>query len=440
MAAPPPADHTALKTNSGSQTATKVSYAATLKANPRPTELAARAAKKAFVHGIDTNVIGTSAMVNGRKTIFLSKEENEYMAAPFQYALVGKFSHGYPTMTRLRAKFASLDLKNGFKIGLLDHKHTWYFDGYPMRVLKWTSDFNPSEESPIMPIWIKIFGLRPHWFHRGFLYHIASLIGKPLKLDEATTEIDNPVVARICVEVNVLEKLQFDVPIQIDDKTHYFKVQYEGIPEYCRICRHRGHSIAACFKGKESNEDDKLPESDTEATETEDLREKLNKKRGKQPEMDASDGADKSPSYIRLRDHSAGLEGYKDVQLKEKTKFNDTKENEEIGSSSNIGGDGKQVDGEKIYMVHENPTHEQVGENSNINEEGNLSDIERQKIDKLAMVNFVPIRSKLVNKKSGYTDEMRRAREEVLVASPSAGEQDMLGHEVVINAMDWSSH
>ncbi|KAG8379283.1 hypothetical protein BUALT_Bualt07G0072400 [Buddleja alternifolia] len=203
MAAPPPPDHTAPETNSGSQTATKVSYAATLKANPRPTELAARAAKKAFVHGIDTNVIGTSAMVNGRKTIFLSKEEDEYMAVPFQYALIRLF-----------------DPNDYARIWL---KQTWYFDGYPMRILKWTSDFNPSEESPIMPIWIKIFGLRPHWFHRRFLYHIASLIGKPLKLDEATTEIDNPVVARICVEVNVLEKLQFDVPIQIDDKTHYFK-------------------------------------------------------------------------------------------------------------------------------------------------------------------------------------------------------------------------
>ncbi|KAG8382745.1 hypothetical protein BUALT_Bualt05G0109200 [Buddleja alternifolia] len=98
-----------------------------------------------------------------------------------------------------------------------------------------------------MPIWIKVFGLRPHWFHRRFLYHIASLIGKPLKLDEATTEIDNPVVARICVEINVLEKFQLEVPIQIDGRTHYFKIQYEGIPNYCKICRHRGHDMASCF-------------------------------------------------------------------------------------------------------------------------------------------------------------------------------------------------
>ncbi|KAG8390823.1 hypothetical protein BUALT_Bualt01G0123600 [Buddleja alternifolia] len=227
--------------------------------------MAARSAMKAFIQGIDSKVIGTSAILNGRKTIFLSKDEDDFAAAPFQYSLVGKFSHGYPTMTRLHAKFAALGLNKDFKVGVLDHKHVWirlfdpndyarvwmkqmwYFDGFSMRVLKWISEFDPKEESPIMPIWIKIFGLRPHWFHRQFLYHVVSLIGKPLKLDEATTKIENPVVARVCVELNVLERLQQDIPIQINGKTCYLKVQYEAIPEYCKICRHRGHSVAACY-------------------------------------------------------------------------------------------------------------------------------------------------------------------------------------------------
>ncbi|KAG8390121.1 hypothetical protein BUALT_Bualt01G0050600 [Buddleja alternifolia] len=211
------------------------SYAEKLKGSTCPQELAVRAAKKAFVHGVDTKIIGSSAVVNGRKTIFLSKEEDEFMVAPFQYALVGKL----------------FDPNNYARIWM---KQTWYFDGFPMRVLKWTADFDPTQESPIMPIWIKIFGLKPHWFHRQFLYHVASLIGKPLKLDEATTEIDNPVAARICVEINVLDKLTPDIPIQIDGQTRLCKVQYEGIPEYCRVCRHRGHTIAACYARKEKDD------------------------------------------------------------------------------------------------------------------------------------------------------------------------------------------
>ncbi|KAG8366535.1 hypothetical protein BUALT_Bualt17G0090000 [Buddleja alternifolia] len=226
------------------------------------------------------------------------------MAEPYQYSLVGKFSHGYPTMTRLRAIFMKLGLNKGFKIGVLDHKHiwirlsdpndyarvwmkqTWYLDGYPMRVLKWTSEFDPAEESPIMPIWIKIFGLRPHWFHRRFLYHVASFVGKPLKLDEATTEIDNPVVARICVEINVLEKLQQDVQVQINGKIQLLKIKYERIPDYCRICRHRGHTMAACYANADTNEESggknaKFNKEDKEEQFNGDLREKIGKKRGK---------------------------------------------------------------------------------------------------------------------------------------------------------------
>ncbi|KAG8369862.1 hypothetical protein BUALT_Bualt14G0057700 [Buddleja alternifolia] len=211
------------------------SYAEKLRTNSLPRDLAARNAKKAFIHGVDSKVIGTSAIFNGRKTIFLPKEEDDYMAAPFQYSLVGKFSHGYPTMTRLRGKFANLGLNKGFKIGVLDHKHVW------IRL------FDPNDYARV---WMK-----QTW---QFLYHVASLIGKPLKLDEATTEIDNPVVARICVEINVLERLPSDIPTQIDGKTKFFKVQYEGIPEYCKICQHRGHSIATCYLNKESqgNQDD----------------------------------------------------------------------------------------------------------------------------------------------------------------------------------------
>ncbi|KAG8378191.1 hypothetical protein BUALT_Bualt08G0112200 [Buddleja alternifolia] len=202
-----------------------VSYVDKLKTNTIPPELEARSAKKAFIHGVDSNVIGTSALFNGRMTIFLSKEDDELMAAPFQYALVDKFSHGYPTMQRLHLKFEAM---------------TWYFDGFLMRLLKWSSEFNPNEESPIMPIWIKVFGLRPHWFHPNFLYHIASFIGKPLKLDEATTDIANPMVARM------------------------------------------GYSMAACYLRKENNEDDDTEKRNQKVQgHEEDLRKKLNKTRGK---------------------------------------------------------------------------------------------------------------------------------------------------------------
>ncbi|KAG8365360.1 hypothetical protein BUALT_Bualt18G0096600 [Buddleja alternifolia] len=370
----PAAVKTTIKTN-GPNTLT---FAEKLKGNPRPLELAARTAKKTFVHGVDSKVIGTSVVINGRKTIFLSKEEDDFMAAPYQYSLVGKFSHGYSTMTRLRAKFAALGLNNGFKIVVLDTKHvwirlfdpndyarvwmkqTWYFDGFPMRVLKWTLEFDQTEESPIMPIWIKVFGLRPHWFHRQFLYHVASLIGKPLKLDEATTEIDNPVVARMCVEINVLDKLQPDVPIQIGGETRYFKIQYEGIPEYCRICRHKGHTMNACYVNKDTQEgEDQMNFVDEkeapDVNDKGDLRAKLDKKRGKKPMVEMVEGStllssvgSAPPVRILARNHNAGNKQDSETEnmenvLEKENMIQDYSEKGEKGNKKNPGIDGLNI-------------------------------------------------------------------------------------------------
>ncbi|KAG8387065.1 hypothetical protein BUALT_Bualt03G0214600 [Buddleja alternifolia] len=197
----------------------QASHAGKLKGTISLKETAKRSAKKAFIEGVDSKVIGTSAMVNGRQTIFVSKEEDDYMAAPYQYSLVGKFSHGYPTMTRL--------------------------------LLKWTSEFDPTEESPIMPVWIKVSRLRPHWFHRQFLYHVASLIGNPLKLDEATIEIANPMFAR--------------------------------------------HTTAACFERNEKDEEEgegKINmDKESQSVKEVDLREILQRKRGKEPMIGQDNGS-----------------------------------------------------------------------------------------------------------------------------------------------------
>ncbi|KAG8387620.1 hypothetical protein BUALT_Bualt02G0040100 [Buddleja alternifolia] len=174
----------------------KISYAETLKRNPIPQELADRAAKKAFIHGVDSKLLEHQRRLMGKK----------------------RFSYQKKKMNSWLLLFNSRWLFDPNDYARVWMKQTWYFDGFPMKVMKWTADFDPSEESPIMPVWIKVFGLKPHWFHRQFLFHVASLVGKPLKLDEATIEISNPATARICVEVNVLEKLVNDIPIKIGSK------------------------------------------------------------------------------------------------------------------------------------------------------------------------------------------------------------------------------
>ncbi|KAG8380838.1 hypothetical protein BUALT_Bualt06G0058100 [Buddleja alternifolia] len=105
MALPPTASqpNPTATTNFETDIPTPMTYMEKLKVNTWPQEIVVWASKKTFVHGMDLKVIGTSALFNGKKTIFLLKEEDGFMATPYQYSLAGEFSNGYPTMTRLRA-------------------------------------------------------------------------------------------------------------------------------------------------------------------------------------------------------------------------------------------------------------------------------------------------------------------------------------------------
>ncbi|KAK4426831.1 hypothetical protein Salat_1451800 [Sesamum alatum] len=67
-----------------------------------------------------------------------------------------------------------------------------FLHGFPMRIIKWTQDFNPCIESPI--VWIRLVQFSVH------LVGITSLIGTLLKLDEATTDGVRPSVTRVCVK------------------------------------------------------------------------------------------------------------------------------------------------------------------------------------------------------------------------------------------------
>ena len=52
-----------------------------------------------------------------------SKEEADKLAAPFRWALVGKFSHGQPSLEEIQKFFSSLDLRDQVMVGLMDYRH-----------------------------------------------------------------------------------------------------------------------------------------------------------------------------------------------------------------------------------------------------------------------------------------------------------------------------
>ncbi|XP_022873959.1 uncharacterized protein LOC111392796 [Olea europaea var. sylvestris] len=168
------------------------------------------AAKEPFIH-------------MGEPAIVLTESEEATLADPYKYTLVGKFPHRKPTMR---------------KVGLIDTTHilihltheedysrfflkpSWYIDGCPMRVLKWTCDFTPEQETPIVPVW---------------------------RIDEATTDLRRPSEARVCIEVNLEHKLPDRVWIERAGNRGFWQtVIYEKRPIFCFSCKHLGHSYDQC--------------------------------------------------------------------------------------------------------------------------------------------------------------------------------------------------
>ncbi|KAL6578123.1 hypothetical protein OROMI_010451 [Orobanche minor] len=174
-----------------------------------------------------------------------SNEELEELVAPFEFTLVGKFSHGFPTMKILKSIIGNLNLKGKYSVSLLEHKHVlfrftceedytrfwsrqvWHMAGFLMRVLKWTPDFDPLVEASFAPVWVKFPYLPIHLFDKQSLFQIASALGKPLRIDSSTAELTRAYTPRVCVEMD-----------------------YENIPAYCSICKHLGHAFKDCKSSK----------------------------------------------------------------------------------------------------------------------------------------------------------------------------------------------
>ena len=127
-------------------------------------------------------------------------------------------------------------------------KQTWYVCGSAMRIFKWTTDFLCSEESPVVPVWISFPYLPIHFVQcKEALFSIASAIGQPLRIDQATATLSRPSVARVLVEHDVTQPLLPRIRIGVGDSGFWQNVVYEKIPLYCASCKHLGHAAETCY-------------------------------------------------------------------------------------------------------------------------------------------------------------------------------------------------
>ncbi|XP_019175669.1 PREDICTED: uncharacterized protein LOC109170991 [Ipomoea nil] len=184
-------------------------------------------------------------------------------------------------MVDIRKTFDQIGFGGAFSLGLIDQRHilinfdhendfqrcwlrqTWSIKGALMRVFKWSPDFRPEIESPVVPVWIAFEGLPAHLQDKRAIYSIANLIGPPLKVVASTLTHNRPSLARVCVELNVSTPLTEQIWINNGSFGGFMqKVSYEFVPPYCLGCQKFGHLSPDCraqMKGRKDPRIEPMP-------------------------------------------------------------------------------------------------------------------------------------------------------------------------------------
>lgn len=85
---------------------------------------------------------------------------------------------------------------------------TWFLAGNIVRLDKWSTIFNPdSLDAMTSPIWIRLPQLPLLYWDNNSLARVASFIGEPLWLDHQTNSWGQSMYARVCIRINLAEKL-----------------------------------------------------------------------------------------------------------------------------------------------------------------------------------------------------------------------------------------
>ncbi|WMV59325.1 hypothetical protein MTR67_052710 [Solanum verrucosum] len=217
------------------------------------------------------------AYLHGEPRIVWEEEEVNQMIIneDLQYAVIGKFSYGWPDIQDLRRLIPKqCDLKGEVNIGLLSNRHiliratrqdnyvnllskpqfyiTHNYWSYLMRTFKWDPCFDPAEETTKAIAWISFPTLPPNFFGKEAVFSLAAAVGKPLQVDLATQNKTRPSCARVKVEVDLLGEFPKRINIGVrmksgEVKERWIHIKYDYMPKYCKTCKLQGHNEHECF-------------------------------------------------------------------------------------------------------------------------------------------------------------------------------------------------
>ncbi|KAL4342583.1 hypothetical protein GQ457_08G036530 [Hibiscus cannabinus] len=126
----------------------------------------------------------------------------------------------------------------------------WMIYGSYLTVQPWSRTFSTSEVHPSQVIvWVRLPGLPYRYYTKAIFRHIASFIGKVVKIDYNTDAGGRGKFSRLAILVDLnrplLSCIRIDGAIQ--------KIEYEGLHNICFSCGVYGHSKDVCQSSKGSS-------------------------------------------------------------------------------------------------------------------------------------------------------------------------------------------
>ncbi|KAG5565789.1 hypothetical protein RHGRI_001646 [Rhododendron griersonianum] len=133
-----------------------------------------------------------------------------------------------------------------------------YFISQRYLVLKdWHRMMQPVKEQPShIPVWVRLHNLPLELWNQECLSRVASTIGRPLHVDQATAKTSRQpgllqtksTSARVCIEISAEHDLPEDVRITVENNSVVVPIEYQVLPSSCKECKVFGHSITQCSK------------------------------------------------------------------------------------------------------------------------------------------------------------------------------------------------
>ncbi|MQL71178.1 hypothetical protein Taro_003496 [Colocasia esculenta] len=201
----------------------------------------------------------------GEHAVFFSYEEVKLSCKALDLAVIAKTPQGRPAFPDIRSHLQQhFKLQQDFLISALDGRHliirfkneedyykvllkdTILVHGRIFKFCKWTMDFSPTKDSPLVPVWLHLPSLPANFYCEPMIRSIAGTIGPVLQVDQNTSKMIRADAAVACVQLDVSKKLPDRVWVGVGAGGAWQPILYPAPPLFCATCSRLGHATNNC--------------------------------------------------------------------------------------------------------------------------------------------------------------------------------------------------